>query len=88
MVPRLLAPGLENIAIIEVGNGKGGAIWMDTGGMSLKCLWTSQLKMISGHLNLEVRRTGESAGARNTLGTHQHMDHMLSQGAMDRVKRE
>lgn len=54
MGPRLLASGLENVAIVAVGNREGGTVWADTRRMSLKCLWNSQLEMISGHLNLEV----------------------------------
>ena len=44
MTPRLLASGSESVAIVDVG-----AVWVDTVGVSLQCLWDSVLELISGH---------------------------------------
>lgn len=54
MPPRLLVSGLQSVAIVEVGDCEGGAVWVGSVRMSFKCLWDSQLEVISGHLNLEV----------------------------------
>lgn len=35
-MPRLPASGLESVAIVDVGNREGGAVWMGTVGVSLK----------------------------------------------------